>query len=822
MLQPDKSAKRVIAESYNRQFAEMSNVEKTLLEAKIKFSDQTAQIQNVYSQDQLDNFTREGLSPSLYADMDKLLGQSQSGFDRGFNVFARGLAKAPSAFLEPIGYGVDYIANNVFGEVAEGDEDFTNSFNDFLKEYEKSVDDAFPVFTGDIEDEPSVFQAGWWVKNGDQIIRSLGYYPYGMVAGRVLGAGVTGLLTRGAATNASVQTATQIANQARNIERTSRGLSAIGTGVTQNYAEHMHSAASIFQENYEDYKKLFAEQDPQATEEDIDLKARIKAGHDASNVVKMGRWNLLFEIPTNYMLFRSPATTRALQGIAGGGRRATTQRLGMAAFEPTQEAGEEIWTGFLEKEGRRQVGLEKGYYKQDHTTMFDRWANHALSYEGYTEGLSGAIGGGIFTGYSLAFADNKARKVQLEQEKVNAAFANDMAKYRNLNEQSLFETFRSNAQKGTYESMIKHFEDIANLTPEQAKDRGLDEDYKEKAQEVIKKALDYEADYNANIFTYQDPVKAEILTRSKYVQNYLNGLIEENEGKLAEAKSESASYIDAQGLPAEMVSVFDATSKIEALRASVDKITSDINEATAAIKNNKERTLDKGETAADMQNRLDVVQKQLDEAILSQEEAVNLLKDTSGLTDEQITSSLVKAFKPGTPLYNQAVAEESVIDTKSRYATEVDRYSNFLEDPDALNNEAKNIRSKADKIEKARKENIKKQKAEEKAEKQKTKVNAKKQQNVSDKVEGEGSTKENIKNKETSKATLDEILDQSQEAPAEVKLEAEASINDQLDKILEGDVESMRAYQMMLEGQLSEEQLARLQDGIQAKENNKC
>ena len=821
MLQPDKSAKRVIAESYNRQFEEMSNVEKALLEAKIKFSDQTAQIQNVYSQDQLDNFTREGLSPSLYADMDKLLGQSQSGFDRGFNVFARGLAKAPAAFLEPIGYGVDYIANNVFGEVAEGDEDFTNSFNEWLKEYEKSVDDAFPVFTGDIEDEPSVFQAGWWVKNGDQIIRSLGYYPYGMVAGRVLGAGVTGLLTRGAATNASVQTSAQIANQARNIERISRGTSAIGTGVTQNYAEHMHSAASVFQENYKEYKLIFAEQDPQATEEEIDLKARIKAGHDASNVVKMGRWNLLFEIPTNYMLFRSPATTRSLQGIAGGGRRATMQRAGMAVFEPTQEAGEEVWTGFLEKEGRRQVGLEKGYYKQDYTTMFDRWANHALSYEGYTEGLSGAIGGGIFTGYSLAFADNKARKVQLEQEKVNAAFANDMAKYRNLNEQSLFETFRSNAQKGTYESMIKHFEDIANLTPEQANDRGLDEDYKEKAQKVIKKALDYEADYNANIFTYKDPVKAEILTRSKYVQNYLNGLIEENEGKLAEAKSESASYINAQGLPAEMVNVFDATSKIEALRASVDKITSDINEATAAIKNNKERTLDKGETAADMQNRLDVVQKQLDEAILSQEEAINILKDTSGLTDEQITSALVKAFKPGTPLYNQAVAEESVIDAKSRYATEVDRYSNFLEDPDALNNEAKNIRSKADKIEKARKENIKKQKAEEKAEKQKTRVNAKKQQNVSDKVEGEGSTKENIKNKETSKATLDEILDQSQEAPAEVKLEAEASINDQLDKILEGDVESMRAYQMMLEGQLSEEQLARLQDGIQAKENNK-
>ena len=745
MLQPDKSAKRVIAEGYNRQFEEMSNAERALLEAKIRFSDQTAQIQNVYSQDQLDNFTREGLSPGLYADMDKLLGQSQSGFDRGFNVIARGLAKIPSAFAEPVGYGLDYIANNVFDEVAEGEEDFRNSFNDWLKEYEKDVDKVFPVFTGDIEAEPSVFQAGWWVKNGDQIIRSLGYYPYGMVAGRVLGAGMTGLLTRGAATNATVQTSTQIANQARTIERISRGTSAIFTGFTQNYSEHMHSAASVFQENYEEYKKLFAKQDPGASEEEIDLKARIKAGHDASNVVKMGRWNLLFEIPTNYMLFRSPATTRALQGIAGEGRKATMQRLGMAIFEPAQEASEEIWTGFLEKEGRRQVGLEKGYYKQDYTTMFDRWANHALSYEGYTEGLSGAIGGGIFTGYSLLFADSKARKVQLEQEKVNAAFANNMAKYRNLNEQSLFETFRSNAQKGTYESMIKHFEDIANLTPEQAAERGLDEDYKQKAQEVIKKALDYEADYNANIFTYKDPVKAEILTRSKYVQNYLNELIKENEGKLTEAKSESASYINAQGLPAEMVNVFDATSRIEALRASLDKINSDINEATAEVKKNKERTLDKGETAADMQERLDFVQKQLKEAILDQDKAINTLKETSNLTDKKIASILIKAFKPGTPLYNQAVAEESIIDAKSRYATEIDRYSNFLENPSVLNNEAKNIKDKAAKIEKARKENIKKQKAQEKAEKQKTKVNAKKQQNVSDKVEGEGSTKEKEK-----------------------------------------------------------------------------
>ena len=823
MLQPDKSAKRTIAESYNRQFEELTPVDQFLLKKKIEHSDREVQLPFVYSQDQLDLFKDRGLASGRYKDMDKLLGQSQEGFERGLSVIARGLAKAPSAFLEPIGYGVDYISNNVFGEVAEGEEDFKNSFNELLKKYEEGVDEMFPVYTGDIEAEPSVFQSGWWVKNGDQIIRSLGYYPYGMVAGRVLGAGVSGLLTRGAATNASVKTSTELAKQALNIERTSRGFSAIATGVTQNYSEHMHSAGSVFAENYKEYKEIFRELDPESTDAEIDKRARIKAGHDASNVVKMGRWNLLFEIPTNYMLFRSPATTRSLQGIAGEGRKATMQRLGMVAFEPTQEAGEEIWTGFLEKEAKRQVGIEKGYYDNDYTTMFDRWSNHALSYEGYTEGLSGAIGGGIFTGYSLAFADSKARKVQLEQEKVNASFANDMSKYRNLNEESLFETFRSNAQKGTYESMIKHFEDIRNLSAEQAKDRGLDPDYKEKASKAIDKALAYEQDYNANIFTYKNPIKAEILTRSKYVQNFLQETLQEAEGKLGTAQSEVTNYLDAKGISQLASPVFGLTAKTEATRATIDRLKQEYQEINNDVKNNKNRTLDTGETGADILQRIEFLEDQLKTIDKERQAAVVDLYNAEDITIDDITSFITEAFRPGNPLYNLATAEQEVLESKSRYATEVDRYTDFINNPSKLNKEVNNITGRAKKVEKARKDNIKKQKAEERAEKEKSNVNAKKEQASSNKVEGEGSTAENINTKEESDGALDEILATRDEAPPEVILEAETpSIDDEVDKVIaQANVESMEAYQAMLEGQLSEEQQAKLQSAIEQKKTNK-
>ena len=72
----------------------------------------------------------------MYADMDAMVGRSQEGWERAFNVIGRGLAKIPSAFIEPVGYIGDYVINEAYQDVEKGERDFTNSFNQALKDYE--------------------------------------------------------------------------------------------------------------------------------------------------------------------------------------------------------------------------------------------------------------------------------------------------------------------------------------------------------------------------------------------------------------------------------------------------------------------------------------------------------------------------------------------------------------------------------------------------------------------------------------------------------------------------------------------------------------
>ena len=820
MLQPDKSAKKVIAESYNRQFDELSNLQKDLLDIKIKHSDSDAEIPAVFSDDQLSLFKERNISPSMYADMDAMVGRSQEGWERAFNVIGRGLAKIPSAFIEPVGYIGDYVINEAYQDVEKGEKDFTNSFNQALKDYEKDVDEAFPVYTGDIGDKPGILSSGWWVKNGDSMIRSFGYYPYGAIAGRVIGAGLTKAASQAVKPILAGKEAADISKLALNIERASRLGSATFTGITQNYSEHMHSAGEAYANNYKEYKNIFAKQFPDATADEIDMKAKVKAGHDAAEIVKKGRINLIPEIASNYLLFRGPATTRALSDLATEGAKRTRQRAAAIVFDPTQEYFEEVLTGHLEAEARRKVGIEKGYYNEDNTNEVQRWADHVLSYEGVTEGLTGLIGSGPFTAYA-SVQDYRARANKIEREKENAAFAGDITKYRNLNEQALFNKFMHNAQAGTYSSLIKHFEDIANMSPEDASKRGMDPDYKEKAQGAIDKALAFENEYNSHLFQYKDPLKAQILTASRFVLNSIQDEMNEAELELSKQQGLSSDYFKAKGYPIELQSLVNAMIQIEALTLAGKSLEQEYSALEKDVKNNKDRTLDKRETGSDIRERIDFINKQLEKATTEKDKIQQTLTE-SDISLQEIQQILDEAIKDGSPIHNQAKAQAQVEGAKSRYALENDRYTNFVNNPAVLKKEADNITNAAKKAEKVAQENKKKDKAAKKAEKLKTKTTAAKQRAKSDKVQGQGSTADNIKAQEDSKNNLDNILDEGKEAPAEVRMEDEGpSINDKINRLLDeanqANNDAIETFQMMMEGQLTEEQNAKLEA---AKANN--
>ena len=821
MLQPKKSAKQVIAESYNRQFEELSPLQRDILDIKIKNSGKTPEVINTFSDDQLKLFKEKGISASEYDDIDVLLGQSQSGWERAFNVIARGLLKIPLAAVEPIGHGLDYVTAEAWQDIDKGERDFQNGFNNWLKDLEGQLDESYPVYTGHMPDEPTPLVSGaWWAKNGDQMIRSGGYYLYGAAAGRLIGGAVTALATRGIQGAIVKKTAQEMAKTALNIERGSRLTAAAFTGISQNFGEHNYSAGEAFKENYEEYVKIFRKVDPNASDEEIQRRARIKAGQDASQIIKKGKLNLLFEIPSNYMLFRGAGSTRSLAGMATSGGRKTAQRAATIAYEPTQEYFEEVWTGHLEKEARRKVGVEKGYYDEDYTTEFDRYADHVVSYEGITEGLTGLIGSGPFT-IKASMQSHKARKTKLERAKKNAAFAGDLTKYRNLNEMSLFETFRFNAQEGTYENMIMHFEDIANMSPEDAAKKGMDPDYATKAKGAIDKALEFENDFNSHIFQYKDPLKADVLTASKFVQNSIREELKEAEGELSKAEILSSEYFNAKGYPAGIQGLSNNLIQIEALQISKQLLEAELATLEKDVKNNKDRTLDTRETGEDINKRIEHINSKIDKAVKERDSAYKTLEET-GTSISEVNAIMNEALVEGAPLHNQAKVQASVEGLKAQYALENDRYTNFINNPKVLNKEVNNIKANSKKVEKAKKANAKKAKAADKAAKSKVKVTSAAHRAKTDPVEGQGSTADNLNKGDEADAILKSALESGKNAPDDINLEVQGPNTDEnIDRLLsdanKASNDNIEVFQTMLEGQLTPEQTSRLEA---AKANN--
>ncbi|HEY4478632.1 MAG TPA: hypothetical protein VI775_02210, partial [Candidatus Paceibacterota bacterium] len=259
-------------------------------------------------------------------DINRYKAQNQSDWDKFGNMLGRGILKTGVSIIEPIPYLLDvqqYTTN-----INEIEDEYGNQVNTILRKWEQFLDEAMPIYTE--EDQPRIFSGDWWFKNGDQVIKSLGYFVPGMA------------ITKGASMGLKALGASQSIIK----------WGGLATGaVAQNYSEHMYSAAIAFEQNKVKYFDFIKKQNPNISDEMAMNEAKKLAAKDAEGIIVKGKANILLNMIEYNNLFK----------IGGLSRSATSLFSKGTVKELLETAGSEAWeemnTGVFESEAQRNVDL---------------------------------------------------------------------------------------------------------------------------------------------------------------------------------------------------------------------------------------------------------------------------------------------------------------------------------------------------------------------------------------------------------------------------------------------------------------------------------
>ena len=410
-------------------------------------------------------------------EIDRALGQSN--WNQFKRMMTRGGAKALLTVPEFFGYIGDL--PTVFGIV----DDYDNTLSAWVRELKGEVDEKFADYSGALHADTTKFDPGsfdWWMRNGDTVIESLGYFVGGGVAGLAGKAAMRGLAS-----------STKLFGLLNNAQKAEKFGAVFSGAIANNYVEAMQNAG-------ETYRDLLSKG-----------YSKEVASKQASKIVWQGKLLLALEIPQYASLFRGMGHSRSMKDLGKGffGKEYIKQF--------ANESGEEIYQGFLQNEAQYNVGAIEGK-----GTKLERLFDYTFSDEGLTAGFLGGFGGVAFQGAtdglyaarevfsktpsakSMALSRIDANKqdivdilkgnLEFKDDAEKAAIEGDESKFKKAQKKMFLGLALANAQSGTYEQFLERIEDFGRMTPEEAESLGIDlktakglvQEYKKEAHTVEK------------------------------------------------------------------------------------------------------------------------------------------------------------------------------------------------------------------------------------------------------------------------------------------------------------------------------------------------
>jgi hypothetical protein len=452
------------------------------------------------------------------AAVDLARSRRQNNWDSLANTLTRGLGKAVLTVPETIGYLMD--VPEMIGMVDEYD----NKLSEWSRESKSWLDEQMPEYSRQIADNKfRPTDSEWWFRNGDSIIESLGYFIPGYAVGKGTATGLK-LLKAGS----------QIQKYG----------SAVSAAVALNYAETMQSAGSHYKESVKQYiDNGYSEPE-----------ARQLAADEASSIVWQGKINTVFELPAMMSLFKAFSPIgKGSRALAGVDKIAAPSIKSSLLKQVGSEYAEEVGLGFIQSEAerKRNMRLDKDVSSDSYLR---RLVDHALSSEGLTEGVLGALGGGVFGAITAKQEKNKHLQEQdfvkqitgknaedlrvlvddlnkFNKQEATAIKDRDREQFDITQKQKLSAIAYHNAVNGTFSQFLEQLDTASELTDG---DANLLKDYKQQAKYVEKVANQIETQYQD-----KSPQYKSILADNLVTQRILNSKFNDFEKQINEVYTDN-------------------------------------------------------------------------------------------------------------------------------------------------------------------------------------------------------------------------------------------------------------------------------------------
>jgi len=462
---------------------------------------------STHSQSKLNSQYDKGFLP-VYGNeiktLDNIRAKRQTNWDSFGNLLVRGIGKAALTVPETIGYLADV------PEMLGLTDEYDNEVSELVREQKSWLDDRFPEYSRQITDGSfKPLDSEWWFRNGDSVIESLGYFVPGFAVGKGASAVLKGLKLSG------------------NIQKFG---SVTAAALALNYAESMQGAGEFYRQATIDYQK----------EGKSEEEARELAADGASSIIWKGKINTIFELPAMMSLFKAfgkinTINTRALKGVSGitsPGKRALKE----FGKQVGSEYAEEVGMGFIQSEAEREKDKNLGRDIEEGNTL-SRLIKYASSDQGLTEGLLGALGGGLFGALSTAkqLDDFKNQQQVIKEltgknneviEEITTAFTdfnkkeseaiklNNINEFEIIQEQKLNVLATINAYAGTFDQFLNDLELAAES--QEGDNRDLLTTYKKQAKYVEQIVNKVESAYGDRSIDLRKKITDNLINQKVY------------------------------------------------------------------------------------------------------------------------------------------------------------------------------------------------------------------------------------------------------------------------------------------------------------------
>jgi hypothetical protein len=399
---------------------------------------------------------------------------------------------------EQLGYGIARLSNVVpeiignFASIADiedywnQDKEVGNVITRAMMDWKDATREALPIHRENPNKHLDIGDFAWWAENGSELTTSIGGFA---ATGALLGGPLSFLSKFG-----------------KGGQYTGVFLNAVAL----NQAESIQEAIPVYDDIYKQGIISGLNSD----------EARENAAKSAATVVNLNRVNILLNITSANMFIKSASGRGFVNQVT---KKNTVKK---SIGELLQEGTEELVNLKSSKEGTRKgEALIKGE-EYDSSSYFTNFVEDVVSMEGAEAFILGAVGGigqtyvsagignvdnkyytGKFAKQRKAYAAQQERVKELkdlidlpkDQSEVfmgqgaaidlmdrikNASNANEKAK---LEELLISEQVFNNASKEQgLETLTAVYNTFTEMTPQQAEEKGLPKDYKERAQTALK------------------------------------------------------------------------------------------------------------------------------------------------------------------------------------------------------------------------------------------------------------------------------------------------------------------------------------------------